>query len=352
MSKERCSGFMNKKIERLFWPDFIRAIACVCVVIVHFNANVTAMWTLDNCIIPNHFLDMYLGTIGVNLFFTISGAMLMYTYIKRGPEPLIKFYKRRFTTIYPMYWIAFFFATCVSFLVFRRMPSDNIFWIINDIIGFSGYLYTLGFTPLGFYQLGEWFLAVIICLYILAPILLWVTDKYTKRAMGLCFIIYAVLIKMGVHDQFVLMYVPNMLVGMVLIKFKENFNFIATIISLVIMLLIYAVRDIIGLKDSVYIFLESICIYVILGYLGAYIEKNFVAAKITRWIAKYSYPIFLVHHRLITLLCLRFDLSILGKRDIWLLFIIFLMLTVILSKGLYLMYTRIELMWKNIKLGT
>ena len=343
---------MVKKTGRLFWPDFIRAVACICVVTVHFNANVSAWWTLDNGIALNYFMGMYLGTIGVNLFFIISGAMLMYTYLKRGAEPLREFYKRRFTTVYPMYWMAFFFATCVSFFVFGYMPSDNILWIINDITGFSGYLTMLGLTPIAFYQLGEWFLGAIICLYILAPILLFGIDKYGKQTLSICFIVYILLIKLEVNEKFVLMYVPHMLIGMVLIKLKEKFNFKESIISVALLLFLYLMQDILRLRNDIYSFLACICIYIILGFIGSNIEKINMLDKIVRWIAKYSYPIFLIHHRLITLLCLRFDLNILGKRDIYLLFLIFLILTALLSKGLYLTYKHIGLIWKTIKLGT
>ena len=66
---------MEKK--RLFYLDFIRAIALFIILIVHFNATITNMFTLPSkftgSILPG---NIYIGEFGSGLFFMISGAAL------------------------------------------------------------------------------------------------------------------------------------------------------------------------------------------------------------------------------------------------------------------------------------
>ena len=324
---------MEKK--RIFWADFVRAVACVCVVIVHFNANVSAWWTLNAGIGINYFLDIYLGAIGVNLFFIISGAMLMHVYMTKGEEPLLIFYKKRFLTLYPMYWIAFLGATSVSFLVMGRMPSDNIVWIFNALSGFNGYLTMLGITPIAFYQIGEWFFAVIVCLYIIVPFLLRAAKKHTFFLMGGVVCGYILMIVCNIHDKFVLMYVPHMVFGMVMMKYVNEFDLKMAVSALGLLLALYFYQSYYNLRNDIYSFLACTALYIILGYIGQMVEKSHMK-DIVCWIAKYSYPIFLVHHRLITLLCLRFDLSTLSKRDVYLLFTIFIGIAALISRYLFI----------------
>jgi len=76
---------MSEKMERIFWPDFIRAMACMCVVIIHFNANISNFFTLDKRVLGSHLLEIYVGTVGVNLFFMISGLRLWgFTKLENG----------------------------------------------------------------------------------------------------------------------------------------------------------------------------------------------------------------------------------------------------------------------------
>ena len=102
---------MEKK--RLFYLDFIRAIALFIILIVHFNATITNMFTLPSkftgSILPG---NIYIGEFGSGLFFMISGAALGLTldrpfntgefYVKSGsrkiPLPMQQFLPLPFFT--------------------------------------------------------------------------------------------------------------------------------------------------------------------------------------------------------------------------------------------------------------
>lgn len=105
--------------QRLFYLDLIRAVALVCILVIHFNAAVTGYFTLPSklfgSVLP---FNIYLGDFGSSLFFMVSGAALQYTSPGQGREPLnlARFYQKRAKAVYPMFWLAWciFFPSVLS----------------------------------------------------------------------------------------------------------------------------------------------------------------------------------------------------------------------------------------------
>ena len=131
----------KKLRERIFYLDFIRALAIIFVLIAHFNYPFLAN--------GNHIFAMYpfgvvVGAVGVSLFLIVSGAALHYTSPKS--LDLKTFYWKRFKNIYPMFWIAFIVGTMYMFLVngghlHATAPAKNISF---TIIGVDGLAATMG----------------------------------------------------------------------------------------------------------------------------------------------------------------------------------------------------------------
>jgi len=76
---------------RLFYLDFIRAIAAFCVVLAHFQDP----YLREQHYFILHPFGIYVGGIGVSLFLIVSGAAPMYTYGERDTLNHKKFYARR-----------------------------------------------------------------------------------------------------------------------------------------------------------------------------------------------------------------------------------------------------------------
>lgn len=113
------------KKQRLFYLDLIRAVALVCILVIHFNAAVTGYFTLPSklfgSVLP---FNIYLGDFGSSLFFMVSGAALQYTSPGQGREPLnlARFYQKRAKAVYPMFWLAW----CIFFPIrFVTKPGDR-----------------------------------------------------------------------------------------------------------------------------------------------------------------------------------------------------------------------------------
>ena len=106
---------MEKSKNRILYYDVIRAVACLSVIIIHFNASFSAwsggVFTYPNAVFPNFIFNqsVYLGDFGVSLFFILSGAAMFRTYGGREIS-LGAFYRKRFLSLYPMFWLAWFAA--------------------------------------------------------------------------------------------------------------------------------------------------------------------------------------------------------------------------------------------------
>ena len=92
--------------ERVFYLDFVRVIAFLLIIIFHFNISVGVRNLGNITILVNDFANGNLAHIGVPLFFIISGIALSIT-IKDGSFKCFEFYKKRFFSIYPMFWLGY-----------------------------------------------------------------------------------------------------------------------------------------------------------------------------------------------------------------------------------------------------
>ena len=111
------------KKERIFYLDFIRAIATISILLTHFNAIYIFGYPnqIDKLVITGSVFGLYIGDFGVSLFFIISGAALMFVYGEK--IDLKKFYINRFKALYPMFWLAY----AIVFLYFFYLPYTNFF---------------------------------------------------------------------------------------------------------------------------------------------------------------------------------------------------------------------------------
>ena len=317
--------------ERILCYDVIRVFSCFCVLTVHFNAAVSGFngtFVYPNSILPNYFLGgaLYLGDIGVSLFFMLSGATLMLTY-----RSARSFYKKRFLGIYPLFWLAFLFASAYDFLELKGMSSASPWLLLPSIAGLDGYLCTLGIIGFDFYKVGEWFLGCILLLYLIFPVLHWGIRKHPVMTVILGLAVYA----LGVgrfHPITFFLRIPEMLFGMLVSHYHmEKRPGVLLGICGGVFLAAWFLRS--WLQPLTFTISACALIFAVLVWLSRFLKgENRLLAQA----AELTYPIFLVHHWLVGKLVSGFYLPELGFRNVLGLFLIYLLLTVILSKLLML----------------
>lgn len=309
------------KNERIFYLDFIRAIATISIILTHFNAVYLYLSPPmpEKAVITTMVANIYIGDFGVSLFFIISGAALMYVYQEKSD--LKEYFKKRFLSIYPMFWLAY--IVVFVFYIITNVPilSQAPLWkMIFTIIGFDGYLMD---TTSTFYILGEWFLGCIILMYIIFPILKKCVLSYPKSTaflvvvVGILSIYYNPTSFQTVKILFVRL--PEFALGMYFICYIKKVELPLFLISLIVLILNTVISpQINNCIQTAYIGIFS---FFILVFLSEYIHSLNIK-KICSVISKYSYSIFLVHHIIILRIVSYFNLVTISAVESYILFFI------------------------------
>lgn len=331
---------MENSNNRVFYYDVIRLIACLSVLTIHFNASFSAysgnVFIYPNAVFPNYIFhqSVYLGDFGVSLFFILSGAAMFRTYGKRDVS-LGSFYKKRFLSFYPMFWLAWFVATAVGMLVTEGLPSGGIGALLTSLSGMDGYLMALGYSGFSlFYKVGEWFLGCIILLYLIMPLLLWGMKRNPILTLGLG-ILTAVLF----HAEtgiFFLRRIPEILIGMAFDRYFipqrgkwRGVWALGALTGIVVFSWMGPKLLAIGYGLELCVAISTLCFLLL-----ALLFQETPATELTRLVnglSQYTYPAFLVHHQVCEYMAGRFYLPELPKLTLYFSFLVYLVITAALS---------------------
>lgn len=146
----------QKPTKRLSVLDALRGIAALSVVLFHFT------YGYDNGVkelSDNHFYFRY-GYLGVQLFFMISGFVILMTLEKMKDSK--SFVVSRFSRLYPAYWSALLLTVLIT-TAFAAPFQKGIYSVKQVLVNFSMVQYWFGIKDVdGSY----WTLAVEFCFYV------------------------------------------------------------------------------------------------------------------------------------------------------------------------------------------
>lgn len=339
-------------MKRLYYLDYIKIIAVIAVFTCHFTNGglVPNNIQFPFEIVPNTIFNIYLGGFGVSLFFITSGAALMYVYEKECT--LKEYYKKRFLGIYPMFWFAFLIAFCISF--FRNHGIDSAIpkWkIIFTIFGCDGN--ALWWGP-NFYQLGEWFLSVLICLYILFPLLrkcliknVWLTFLGSIGAYIAAIIFFKTTLPVGC---FFVTRVPEFLFGMIFVYTIKKTNKTVLFLS-IIAIVIISILPIDLFDEMIKILIVGVSSFYILAFVFQRIPEGYLSMKISKMVSKYLYPFYLVHHYTLRWVCSLFSNTSINRTEEVVLYISCWGSVIVLTYLLYKSYNTIFRFFTPVKNG-
>lgn len=304
----------------MFYLDFIRAIALVSILVIHFNATVTGYFTLPHklfvSVLP---FQIYLGDFGSSLFFIVSGAALALTV---SPEqPVLTFYKKRAKAIYPLFWLAW----CVCFGI-RFLSKPGYYaaaktpTLLLTVLGLDNFAVAAGWVGMDFACVGEWFLGSILFLYLLFPLLI----RGLRRSAWLTWAI-SLAICLPVHlagwdARLVAVHVLEFLFGMQYLSLQKKAKVGLTVL--------FAIGTVLcaDWDSKITCALCSMAVFAVLEGVSHWVDRPWPRVLCAR-LAKLSYAVFLVHHVLIQRMVEPFDLAALSRRDTAFLFLIYLVVT-------------------------
>lgn len=189
---------MVVKKERIFYYDFLRAIAIIAVICCHVTGFFGDLNTFPQIIY--HAFIVKLGTIGVPIFLMLSGALLL-----NREYDLSDFIKRRFSRIcYPfIFWIIIIMLVCYFVLglnaaamwkIFIGKPSMTwYFWVLIGVYLsvpiINSFVKDFGKKGLEYF-LVIWFAVVILKTFDFYPIIPFLRLDYFAGHIGLLILGY------------------------------------------------------------------------------------------------------------------------------------------------------------------
>lgn len=326
------------KTAKIFYLDFIRAIAVLTILLTHYNALFLYLPAPmpEKCILSHEIFNIYIGNWGVSLFFIISGAALTYTY--KNNFSVRNFYTRRMKKIYPMLWISYILAASYYYLRFKNynpqnVPSSQHFKILLSITGFDSYFE--GITPV-YKFIGEWFLGCILLLYLIFPLLRKIisTKRNLLLACPFIFLLYFIGIFKNptplVSDILMPVRIPEFMFGMLFIQYwkKDYFKWFLPCCLCILYLNTLFRPAFSPTLQTTYIGIAS---FICLAYLGEKVQNIQIIKKTASFISKYSNPVFLIHHFIIFQITAGFNMAVIGKTESVLLFFVIIEVVFICS---------------------
>lgn len=315
--------------KRVFYLDFIRAIATLSIILTHYNALFLTLTEPkpEKCILFYEVFNIYIGAWGVSLFFIISGAALMYTY--ENGFSILNFYKKRIISIYPMWWLAYVGGLSFWFLKYKTynpwgVPNNEGWKMILSVLGFDQYFAAV--TPT-FSILGEWFLGCIILLYILYPIL----RKFVLEPRQFWWVwpILVALYFMGIYTDYnplptvnkIFVRIPEFVFGMIFAKYVKNHRNWKWALGAGIVLIVNTILRP-GISSHIQTTYVGITSFLCLVFVASYLNKVRFVQICATLLCKYSYAIYLVHHIIIYQITSGYDLSSISRIENYVLFFV------------------------------
>lgn len=337
------------KTERVKQLDFVRSISCIMILFTHFNAVIAgydggSFLYPQNTPVPIYYGDIYLGNLGVSLFFILTGSSLYCSYKKNKPH-LLQFYKKRFFAIYPMYWVAYFCFFSFYLLRNKALPRGTVTHFLINVFGFGGYCWSLSLCAGEYYYIGEWFLGCLLCIYLIFPLILNVYKRLKYMSFPLSVIVLLLLPSRNINILFINR-IPEILFGIIYIDYLSKVKSRYSIVAILFALLLFSARSM--LDPFLYAVTVSMCLFFVFGIIGRVITASKSLYLLIRWFSSLSYPVFLIHHQIIRLVLDSFDLRAISAPLAWSLVFVCFFLIVLLSIVLRSVTTKTVSFFDNI----
>lgn len=310
---------------------------------MHFIASIdgydaTGNFVYQNSLIPHHIFDISLGDYGVNLFFFISGAALAYT--RSGSWG--SYYRKRAKSLFPMYWIALFCATSIEFIIHRGIGFGENWEIIISALGLDGYFMLMGWDGYHFYQVGEWFLGCIILIYLFFPI---VYELFRRNWLATAVLVTAITIGLsftGIHQEWFFLKYVYIVLGMVFVtRIRAMKNLKVWAVNAVLAAIVVFGGRVLNysLKRMILTWITFCAVELAAEFLSPHLERYRSGIE---QMSALTFPIYLVHHKILYYLVPQFDLETIQKREVCLLYFLFIALSVVTAAVLKWSYIKIR----------
>lgn len=325
---------------------FVKGVSAMGVVCCHFFTPLTNIDIYHRYHVLNY-ANGYWGGVWVQVFLMVSGFLLHYHY--SDSLDLKRYAVKRWRGIYPMFYIAYLFFMYGKICDWRSVFYYGHPWsYLLTVLGMDGYL--MGRLP-AYYIIGEWFLGVIIILYILYPLLRLAFRKNDLLAFLGTLVLYILFLDKPITNDNGLWTVSSCMVsfalGMLACCHRKVFFSKWTVGAAAVLCLVLW-RQEFPFPSNLGIHLMGTGMFIVLFALG----EKLMAIRPAGWffglLGDLSYPVFLVHNQIIPRIVGSWNPG--NPLKCWLLFALVCLLSLTAGKALEVV-TRAVMAWFDDKLA-
>jgi len=288
--------------KRVFGLDIARVICAFGIIFYHYAVG---------CFGDQSILFYANGNIAgvVTSFFIISGITLHMSNkqislsLKKesstGRCELFDFYKKRALSIFPMFYMVFFYLFLFNACVSHKLAWRGSLWkLLLSVIGMDGYLYYKIDT---YYLVGEWFLGAIIILYVLYPFLLKLMNRIKwliliPAILSAAIISYFNCFEMSSFHNPLFIVLP-FVIGMLIDEYDLLRNKIFLVLTII--LFIFTLFVPLPVHSNFGMLFFGLGVISVCMLAEKILTKCSIAVKMVHFLAPLTYPIFLLHHNII-----------------------------------------------------
>ena len=315
--------------------NIIRVLAFALIIVYHFILEMSSK-SIIGAGIPYAGPNMHMATLGVGLFFMISGAGLMLSTKPAGPagkaageakaqsagikaagkpagQPDWKaYYLKRFVRIMIPFYLAYLGCLLIMLLMRHPLPFDGStppWTAILTVLGVDEYFSLWGVADFTL-GIGEWFLGCLIIIYLVYPLLWNLMKKHRYIFMGCATVYYILLLvfyPFGVPAiNNVLAKVYEFILGMFVMEEWRSRGldgsrrlWMVSLVSLAVILIFLLCPFSIPLPEDLKVTILVLAVLLFFMSLERLWKKSGRLEKILSVICRYSFEIYLVHHMII-----------------------------------------------------
>lgn len=318
---------MKKLRKKLYFLDALRFIAFLCVIMYHFiiELHLKEIYVFHN---PQFFYFMHVTTtMGVGLFFMISGAGLMLSSSDHSFH-LKTYYRKRFFRICVPFYLVYISYLCFLFLIRRGWPLSNELspWkIIFTLTAMDEYLALWGCSTFTL-GIGEWFLGALMLMYLIFPLLRICMLRNQFLTLGAATVFYFIFVinypfsTPAYMNFFVKIY--DFIIGMFLIGTYHKIGKKSLFVTLPLTGIFLFVNISIPLPEAFKITILCTAVFLLAVQAENLISSCKPVCRLLELVRQYSFEVYLVHHIIIYQFGTYFAQKLFSRKEVLLLFLI------------------------------
>ena len=296
----------NESRKRYLYIDVIRIFSLFLIVVFHYmqEAELAGNYYFTYRGIPYYTANLHIATVGVAMFFMISGAGLMLG--NQEDFSVRRFYEKRFFRIMIPFYLTYLAVFAALWINGQGFPFDGMdispWRFVFTLAGVDEFLIGHGISTFSL-GIGEWFLGCLILMYLIFPLVrLCVLRRpaLTFAAVTLGYVLLSLNypFEFPMHTSFLIKFYDFFL-GMYLVLYSRFFKKSVLFVTVPVILLALFLPSELPVLPSFTNNIVSAALFLTIMQAEDLLQKVVRPDGLLSFLCSISYEIFLVHHVII-----------------------------------------------------